>query len=105
MYRVTFSRRVLDELQELIRRNPIHASQIGNAAIEFDRRLRIYPQFGQPLRNLSIKPAQLWLATLPPLILHYVLLEYDDQKKAETELHGEVMILRPFTPFPHSGIA
>jgi hypothetical protein len=104
MYRVTYSRRVLDELESLILRNPTQASSIGAAAIEIDRRLHIYPQFGQPLRNLSARPAQLWIATLPPLILQYVLLEYDDDKKAETGLDGEVMIVRPFKPFAKSGI-
>jgi hypothetical protein len=104
MYRVTCSRRVLDELKELILRNPGHASSIGAAALEIDRRLHIYPQFGQPLRDLRVKPAQLWIATLPPLSLQYVLLEYDDDKRTETGLHGEVIIVRPFMPFPRSGI-
>jgi hypothetical protein len=104
MYRVTYSRRVLDELEQLILRNPSHAQRISAAAIEIDRRLRIYPQFGQPLRSLSLKQAQLWIATLPPLSLHSVLLEYDDDKKAETGVHGEVMIVRSFKPFARSGI-
>src|SRR3984957_11485160 len=104
MYKVSCSRRVLDKLKELILRNPTHASSIRSAAIEIDRRLHIYPQFGQPLRNLSVKPAQLWIATLPPLCLQYLLIEYDDERKAETGLHGVVLIMRPFTPFPHTGI-
>jgi len=34
--------------------------QILAAASEIDYRLRIYPQFGQPLRDLSVKNASLW---------------------------------------------
>jgi hypothetical protein len=104
MYKVSYSRRVLDHLKELILRNPAHATSISSAAIEIDRRLQVYPQFGQPLRDLSVKPAQLWIATLPPLTLQYVLVDYDDQKKAETSLHGVVMIVRPFKPNPRTGI-
>jgi hypothetical protein len=104
MYKVSYSRRVLDHLKEMILRNPSRATSISSAAIEIDRRLQVYPQFGQPLRDLSVKPAQLWIATLPPLTLQYVLVDYDDQKKAETGLHGVVMIVRPFKPIPRTGI-
>jgi hypothetical protein len=105
MYKVSCSRRVLDKLKELILRNPTHASSISSAAIEIDRRLHVYPQFGQPLRNLAVKQAQLWIATLPPLSLQYLLLDYDDERRAEkTGLHGVVLVMRPFTPLPHSGI-
>jgi hypothetical protein len=104
MYRVTYSRRVIEALRELVKRKPNHASIIRATVLEIDRRLKVYPQFGQPLRNLSINRAQHWIATFPPLAVHFLLLEYDDEKKTTTGFHGQVMVVRPFRPFSRSGI-
>jgi hypothetical protein len=104
VYRVTYSGRVREAFLELVIRNPDHESSILTAAQEIDRRLQIYPQFGQPLRNLSVEPAQLWIATLPPLCVHYILLDYDEAVRAATGFDGEVMVVRPFQPLTGSGI-
>ena len=99
MYEVSYSGRVIDLVREMIARNPAHAPRILAAIRELDRRLRVYPQFGQPLRDLSAERAQLWIATLPPLVVHYVVVEGDDDGRGR-----QVMVVRPFTPLPGSGI-
>jgi hypothetical protein len=43
------------------------------AVKELDRLLHLYPQVGQPLRDLQLKPAQLWIGVVPPLVAHYFL--------------------------------
>jgi len=65
------------------------------AAIQaLDHRLRVYPQFGQPLRDLTVEPAQLWIATVPPLVVKYLL---DEERRL-------VMVVQPITPLPGSGL-
>ena len=99
MYETSYSGRVIDLLREMIARNPAHAAQLLAAVREIDRRLRIYPQFGQPLRDLTVAGAQLWVGAVFPLVVQYVVVEPD------TSGHGrEVMVVRPFTPLPHTGI-
>jgi hypothetical protein len=95
-YQVSYSERVRTELRELIARAEVRGlrEQVVAAAREMDRRLRIYPQFGQPLRDLKLKPAQLWIGSVPPLVVHYFLHE-------ERRL---VMVLVPFDPLPGSGL-
>jgi len=93
MYEVSYSGRVIDEIRSLIRRNPAQAATLLAALREFDRRARIYPQFGQPLRDLVIEPARLWIGVIPPLVFHYVLEE-------ERRL---VMVVLPPIPLPHTG--
>ena len=99
MYEVTYSERVIELLREMIARNPAHATQILAALREIDRRLRIYPQFGQPLRDLSVDRARLWVATLPPLVIQYILVEGDANGQGR-----QVTVVRPITPLPRSGI-
>jgi hypothetical protein len=38
---------------------------------EFDRRLRIYPQFGEPLVDLKKEPGQVWIGIMRPLAMRY----------------------------------
>jgi hypothetical protein len=40
---------------------------------EIDRLLHLYPQFGQPLADLQLEPAQLWIGVVAPLVVRYVL--------------------------------
>jgi hypothetical protein len=42
---------------------------------EFDRRLRIFPQFGEPLVDLKKEPGQIWIGTVRPLAMRYGVLE------------------------------
>lgn len=42
---------------------------------EFHRRLRVYPQFGDPLADLSHEEGQIRLGVVPPLAMRYGVLE------------------------------
>jgi hypothetical protein len=42
---------------------------------EFDRRLRVYPQFGDPLVDLLAEAGQVRLGTVPPLAMRYGVFE------------------------------
>lgn len=42
---------------------------------EFDRRLRIYPQFGDPLLDLKTELGQVRIGTVPPLAMRYAVIE------------------------------
>lgn len=70
------------------------APSVLAAAREIDRRFQIYPQFGQPLRKLSVDLAELWIGVVPPLVVHYVL---DEEQR-------QVMVVLPFLVLPHSGL-
>jgi hypothetical protein len=94
MYEVNYSPHVLDMIRQMILHNPTHAAALLASLRELDRRLRIYPQFGQPLWDLSVRPTRLWIGVVPPLVLHYILDE--DQRR--------VMVIRPPIPLPHTGI-
>ena len=41
------------------------------ALAEFRRRLRVYPQFGDPLVDLSAEQGQMRLGVVPPLAMRY----------------------------------
>jgi hypothetical protein len=95
MYEVSFSGRVIDALRDLVLRNPARAPQLLAALREIERRLRIYPQFGQPLRDLVADPAQLWIGVVPPFVIHYIL----------DEAERRVMVALPLKLLPHTGVA
>ncbi|HEX5270443.1 MAG TPA: hypothetical protein VFW33_08155 [Gemmataceae bacterium] len=46
---------------------------IAAAVREIDTRLRVYPQFGQPLRDLATPGQTRWVAAFGPLVVHYVI--------------------------------
>jgi hypothetical protein len=87
---------VRDELERLIARaRPLGlARQLLEALKAIDHRLRIYPQFGQPLRDLKAEPARVWIGCVPPLVVQYVL---DEERRL-------VMVVVPFMPLPSSGL-
>jgi hypothetical protein len=95
-YRVSYSGRVRDALRDLVER----ARRVGKdrevlaAVREIDQRLHIYPQFGQPLRDLTIEPARIWIAVVAPLVVQYVL---DEDRRL-------VMVVLPLMPLPNSGL-
>jgi hypothetical protein len=47
------------------------AEEFIAALKEFDRRLRIYPQFGEPLVDLKKEPGQVWIGIVRPLAMRY----------------------------------
>jgi hypothetical protein len=76
-YRVSYSGRVQQRLKELaaVARSRGDGEQFLSALREFDRRLRIYPQFGDPLIDLNMVIGQVRLGAVPPLAMRYVVLE------------------------------
>jgi hypothetical protein len=94
-YRVSYSERVRADLVNLAAR--ARASGLGApflaAVEEIDQRLRIYPQFGEPLGDLDFPPAQVWIGVVPPLVVRYLL---DEQRRL-------VMVANPFLPLPNAG--
>ena len=59
---------------------------------EFDSRLRVYPQFGDPLADLKLTPSQLWIGVVWPVVMRYTL---DDQRRL-------VIVVAPFLLLPKS---
>jgi hypothetical protein len=57
-------------------------------------RLAVYPQFGEPLRDLKTRGETLWVATVPPLTVQYVI---DGERRL-------VFVVVPLRPLPNSGL-
>jgi hypothetical protein len=65
------------------------------AALEaIDYRLRIYPQFGEPLRDFSAESGREWIACVAPLVVHYVV--YEERRL--------VCVVVPMKPLSGSGL-
>jgi hypothetical protein len=60
------------------------------AAREIDARLRIYPQFGEPLRDLQSRGETLWIGVVPPLTVEYII----------DEEHRMIFVVVPHRPLP-----
>ena len=65
-----------------------------NAVKTIDQRLRIYPQFGQPLRDLETPGETLWVATVWPLVARYVI---DEDRRV-------AFVVTTFKPLPNLGL-
>jgi hypothetical protein len=80
-YRVIFSQRVRQRLLELAdaARQRGDGLQFVAAVKEFERRLRVYPQFGDPLWDLQQHEGQIRLGIVPPLAMRYGVLEGSKQ--------------------------
>ena len=91
-YHVSYSGSVRQRLVSLSEQAIEHGLGVTYLASleEVDRRLRIYPQFGEPLADLKLIPAQLWIGTVWPLVLRYSL---DDERRL-------VMVVAPFLLLP-----
>jgi hypothetical protein len=96
LYAVSYSGRVRDAIKDLILRARAAgiAPKVIAAVKEIDRRLQIYPQFGEPLRDLTVEAAQLWIGVVDPLTIHYVI----------DEEHRQVMVAMPPIPFQNTGL-
>ena len=77
LYQLSMSEEVGEQLRALATaaaaRGDGHA--FAAAATEFIRRLRIYPQFGDPLIDLTHEVGQIRLGVIPPLSMRYGVLE------------------------------
>jgi hypothetical protein len=94
-YRVVYSQRVRSEFRELHHRAAARGfgDKVLDAAKQIDARLRLYPQFGQPLRDLATPGETVWLGIVAPLAVQYVI---DENKHI-------VFVLAPFKALPNSG--
>lgn len=76
-HQVSLSDRVFDKVREFA--TVAAARGDGEAFLaalrEFDRRLRVYPQFGDPLSDLLAEVGQIRLGIVPPLAMRYAVLE------------------------------
>ena len=94
-YEVIYSGRVRDSFEDLA--NRARARDVGREAlaalVEIEYRLAVYPQFGEPFRDLSIGSGVEWVGFVGPLTVRYVLLE--DRR--------EVWVVRPITLTRESG--
>lgn len=95
-YRVVYSGLVRDELTKLLARATERGLgfSVRAALQEIDRRLHVYPEFGDPLIDLSLAPGELRIGTVPPLVVRYAL--YRDKRL--------VIVTTPIAPLHHSGL-
>ena len=95
-YRVVYSQRVRESLRELLAR--ARARGIGPRVLEavrqVDERLRLYPQFGNPLIELTHILGQVRIGTIPPLVVRYAV--YEERRM--------VAVTVPLLPLPGSGL-
>jgi hypothetical protein len=72
-YRVVYSERVRQRLLALadLARERGDGESFVAAVKEFHRRLCLYPQFGEPLIDLTQESGQVWLGVVRPLALPY----------------------------------
>jgi hypothetical protein len=94
-YDVFYSGVVLDEFAALIARAKFHGNHrpLVDAATTIHHRLRVYPQFGEPIRDSIVESAQEWIAFAEPLVVHYVIYE----------VRRVVCVVSPMMPLPRSG--
>ncbi len=95
-YQVTYSEFVRNELKKLITRVEQRGlgSQVRAAVREIDRYLHEYPQFGQPLRDLSLESSQEWIGVVSPLVVRYAI--YEEKRL--------VTFTIPIAPLTRSGL-
>ena len=79
-YRVVYSERVRQRLLGLadMARERGDGEAFLAALKEFHRRLCVYPQFGEPLVDLTQESGQVWIGTVRPLAMRYGI--FDDRR-------------------------
>jgi hypothetical protein len=76
-YRVVYS----EAARQALRGYGSRARSAGKGAAflaavkEFDRILRLYPQFGEPLADLTLETGQVWRGPVPPRVMRCVAYE------------------------------
>ncbi len=95
-YQVIYSDDVRSALKSLVARARDRglASQVLDAIKEINRRLELYPQFGEPLLDLVAEPGQIRIGVVPPLVVRYAL--YEEQRL--------VWVANPLNLLPRSGV-
>ena len=95
-YRIIYSEYVRQELRKLGARATERGlrQQVLDSLKQIESRLSIYPQFGEPLRDLHTEGETLWVGTIPPLVVQYVI----------DEARRMVFIVHPLVPLAGSGL-
>lgn len=80
-YEVEYTPRVRERLREFtaIARSRGDVKEFLAALREIDRRLKVYPQFGEQLYDLKAEPGQVWIGTVRPLSMRYTV--YDTLRR------------------------
>ena len=99
-YRVVYSERVRQRLLALadIARERGDGEVFVAAVKEIHRRLCVYPQFGEPLFDLTLEVGQVWLGVVRPLSMRYGVL--DDRRVV---MVSELPVLLPKSETQDSG--
>jgi hypothetical protein len=94
-YTVVYSERVRNEFLDLHRRASARGqgTNMLEAVKQIDARLRLYPQFGQPLRVLAKPGETVWVGVVAPLVVQYVI----------DEIKHIVFVVAPFKALPNCG--
>lgn len=76
-YRVVYSERVRQRLLALadVARQRGDGEAFLAAVKEFHRRLCLYPQFGEPLADLTQELGQVWIGVVRPIAMRYGVFE------------------------------
>jgi hypothetical protein len=76
-YNLSYSDRVRDELATTFEQARILGQHVplAAAAKALDSRLRIYPQFGEPLRDTVDNSGREYFGIIPPLVARYLVYE------------------------------
>ncbi|HZV07990.1 MAG TPA: hypothetical protein VE999_23100 [Gemmataceae bacterium] len=95
-YRVSYTDFVRNGLANLIARAKERGleAQVRAATRDIDYRLHIFPQFGDPVIDLSLASSQMRIGTVAPLVVKYAL--YEDLRL--------VIVSIPIATLPHSGL-
>jgi hypothetical protein len=98
-YQVIYSERVRNEVRRLIdlAATPDLAREILAAFKVIDQRLRVYPQFGEPLLDLH-EPGQIRIGTVGPVVMRYAV--YEERRLVMVVALPEVL---PSTSNPEPG--
>ncbi len=65
-----------------------------DAVKTIDYRLHVYPQFGEPLRDLKTQNETIWTAIVEPFLVEYVI---DEERRM-------VFVVVPFKALPQFGL-
>ena len=98
-YRVVYSERVRQRLLALadVARERGDGEALLAALKEFHRRLCLYPQFGEPLVDLTQESGQVWIGIVRPLAMRYGV--FDDRRVV---MVADIPVLLPKSEPPKS---
>jgi hypothetical protein len=96
-YHVAYSELVQNELIQLATRAGAagHGAAFLNAIQQIDYRLRRYPQFGEPRRDLHTEGETYYVGVVPPLVVEYII---DEPRRL-------VFVIAPIKALPRCGFA